>query len=93
MSPHDYDDAYQLISSESFDSSKLTIAKQVVASNPMTANQILGICKLFSFESNKLEFAKYAYAYCVDPNKYFLLNEAFTYDSSKQELNEFVSGQ
>ena len=56
----------------------------------MSASQILGICKLFSFESNKLEFAKYAYEFCVDKNKYFLLSEAFTYESSKRELSEFV---
>ena len=92
MNPQDYDAAYQLISDESFDSSKLTLAEQVVSTNPMSANQILGICKLFSFESNKLEFAKYAYEYCVDRNKYFLLNEAFTYESSKRELSEFIKG-
>lgn len=92
MNPHDYDDACQIISNESFDSSKLSLAKQVVSTNPMTASQILGICKLFSFESNKLEFAKFAYGFCVDPNKYFLLNDAFNYESSKRELNEFIRG-
>lgn len=90
MNQKDYDAAYQLISKESFDSSKLTLAEQVVSANPMSASQILGICKLFSFESNKLEFAKYAYEFCLDRNKYFLLNEAFTYESSKRELNEFI---
>ena len=93
MSPEDYDDAYRLISNESFDSSKLTVAKQVVSSNPMTANQILNICKLFSFESNKLEFAKFAYPNCVEKNKYYLINEVFKYDSSKRELDEFIKGQ
>ena len=93
MNPDDYDEAYQLISKESFDSSKLSVAKQVVSTNPMTASQILGICKLFSFESNKLGFAKYAYPYCVDKNKYYLLNEAFSYESSKRELLEFINGQ
>ena len=90
MSPRDYENAYQIISKESFDSSKLNVAKQVVAANPMTASQILGICKLFSFESNKLEFAKHAYTYCVDRNNYYLLNEAFSYESSKRELNEYI---
>ena len=71
---------------------KLTVAEQVVSANPVTANQILGICKLFSFESNKLSFAKFAYTYCVDKNKYYLLNEAFSYESSKRELNEFIKG-
>lgn len=92
MSPRDYEEACQLISKESFDSSKLTVAEQVVSANPVTANQILGICKLFSFESNKLSFAKFAYTYCVDKNKYYLLNEAFSYESSKRELNEFIKG-
>lgn len=93
MSPQDFDYAFQLISKESFDSSKLNVAKQVASSNPMNANQILEICKLFSFESNKLDFAKYAYYSCVDKNRYFLLNEAFSYESSKRELDEFIKGQ
>ena len=92
MKPQDYEEACRLISNESFDSSKLTTAKQVVSSNPMTTIQILSICKLFSFESNKLEFAKFAYSYCVDQNKYYLLNEAFSYESSKRELNEYIKG-
>ena len=92
MNLQDYDEAYQVISNESFDSSKLTVAKQVISSNPMTASQILGICQLFSFESNKLEFAKFAYSYCVDQNKYYLLNEAFSYESSKRELNNYING-
>ncbi len=90
MNPNDYEAAYQMVSKESFDKSKLTLAQQVVSANPMSASQILGLCKLFSFESNKLEFAKFAYAYCTDKNKYFLLNEAFTYESSKRELDEYI---
>ena len=90
MNPRDYEDAYELISKETFDSSKLSVAKQVISSNPMTADQILNICKLFSFESNKLEFAKFAYDNCTEKNKYYLLNEAFSYNSSKRELDEFI---
>ncbi len=92
LHPRDYEEACQLISSEKFDSSKLTLAKQVVSSNPMSASQILGICKMFSFENNKLDFAKYAYSHCVDQNKYYLLNEAFTYDASKRELDKYIRG-
>ena len=58
----------------------------------MSASQIANICKLFSFESNKLDFAKYAYGYCVDRNRYYLINEAFSYESSKRELDEFIKG-
>jgi len=90
MNPQDYEHVCQLIANEKFDNSRMSIAEQVITSNPMTANQILGICKLFTYEDNKLEFAKFAYTRCVDQNNYYLLNEAFTFDSSKQELREYI---
>ena len=90
MRPADYDAAVRIISNESFDSKRLTIAKQIVVDNVVSARQIAGICRLFSFESNRLEFAKFAYPSCVDKNNYFLLNEVFTFDSSKKELNKFI---
>ena len=93
MSQADFDEAYAMIQRESFDETRLTIAKQVVAANPMTVNQIAQIAKLFSFESNRLEFAKYVYRYCIDKNKYYAIYEVFDFDSSKQELNEYIQQQ
>lgn len=83
MSPKDFDEAYTMIQHESFDDTRLAIAKQVVASNKMTVNQIKQIATLFSFESNKLEFAKFAYQYCIEKNKYYLLYDVFDHASSK----------
>ena len=90
MSSRDFEEAYAMIKKESSDNTRLSIAKQVVTTNPMTAAQIMKVAKLFSFENNKLEFAKYAYKYCVDKKKYFLLNDAFEQDSSKHDLIEFI---
>ena len=92
MLPKDFDDAYSIIQREHFDDTRLAMAKQVVASNMMTVNQIAQIARLFSFESNKLEFAKFAYPYCIEKNKYYLLYDVFDHDSSKQELNEYIQG-
>ena len=92
MSPKDYDEAYTMIQHENFDDTRLAIAKQVVTSNKMTINQIKQIATLFSFESNKLEFAKFAYPYCIEKNKYYLLYDVFDHDSSKQELNKYIQG-
>ena len=92
MNPQDYEYAYQMIAEESFDSSRLKLAKQIVTSNPMSVYQIMGICKLFSFESNKLDFAKYAYRHCTDKNRYFMLNEVFNFESSKRELRDYIMG-
>jgi hypothetical protein len=47
--------------------------------------------KLFSFESSRLEFAKFAYKYTWDINNYFLLNDAFDFESSIDELNKYIN--
>ncbi len=93
LNPADFNQAKEQIRNESFDNSRLALAKQVVSGNGMNAAQITEICKLFSFENNALEFAKYAYQYCTEPNKYYLVNEAFKYDSSKRELNDYINGK
>ena len=90
MSTKDFDEVYALLQKESMENTRLSIAKQVIASNSMSTAQIVKVVKLFSFESNKLEFAKYAFGYCVDRQKYYLLNDAFDHDSSKRELNEYI---
>ena len=81
-----------MLADESFDSSRLKLAKQIIMSNPMSVNQIMDICKLFSFESNKLDFAKFAYRHCTDKNRYFMLNEVFSFESSKRELHDYIMG-
>lgn len=93
LNPADFNQAKEQIKNESFDSSRLTLAKQVVSGNGLNAAQITEICKLFSFENNALDFAKYAYQYCLDANKYYLVNDAFKRESSKRELNEFINGK
>lgn len=92
MNPTDFDEAVALLSKETFDDTRLSTAKQIVANNPMTVNQIVQICRLFTYENNKLEWAKFAYPYCIDKNKYYMLNEVFIYNSSKEKLNEYIRG-
>jgi hypothetical protein len=91
MSPHSFDQAVESISSKSFENSKLTIAKQIVGSNCLLCKQVKEIMKLFSFESTKLEFAKFAYKYTWDINNYFLLNDAFEFESSIDDLNRYIN--
>ena len=90
MNSKDYEDAVKIISKENFDDKRLAAAQRIIEVNPMNADQIAGVCRLFNFEANKLEFAKFAYRYCVDPNRYFVLDEVFTFESSKEELHEFI---
>lgn len=90
MNGSDFNDAKATIANNSFDETKLSTAKQIIASNCMSAAQITTLLSTFGFEETKLDFAKYAYEYCADKNNYFKLSNAFTFESSKTELNNYV---
>jgi hypothetical protein len=90
MSEQDFASAKQSISSKSFEDSKLTIAKQITSSNCLLCSQINEIMGLFSFEDSRLDFAKFAYDYVYDMNNYYKLNDAFSFESSIEELDEYV---
>jgi len=93
MPQADFARVISTIQRETFENTQLTVAKQITASNILCAAQIAQICNLFAFESTKLDFAKYAYPYCSDKNNYFLINDVFTFSSSKEELNKFIFRQ
>ena len=90
ISEADFRDAKTSISSKSFDDTKLTMAKQIFDSNCMTSSQVKEIMKLFSFEENKLVFAKYAYGHTFDIGNFYKVNDVFTFSSSVDELNSYI---
>ena len=91
MDDASFQSAKQSIANNSFDDTKLSTAKMITNTNYFTCDQVMQICGLFSFEDSKLNFAKYAYKKTVDNNNYFRVNDVFTFDASKQALNDFVS--
>ncbi|MBR3557757.1 MAG: DUF4476 domain-containing protein [Bacteroidales bacterium] len=93
MPDPDFQQALMLIKSESFETTKLNTAKQVLANNLLNVSQIEQICRAFDYENSKLDFAKSAYNHCVEKEKYYLLNSVFEFESSKKALNEFLKDQ
>ena len=91
MAPGDYEAAKASVNEASFEETKLSTAKQIAGSNCLYANQVAEICKLFSFEATKLDFAKYCYRRCIDPQNYFKINPVFDFDASKSELSKYTS--
>lgn len=80
----------QSLKNESFDNTRLTVAKQVINNNWFTAVQVKEIVKLFTFETSKLDIAKYAYTHTVDRGSYFIVNDAFTFSNTKDELMKYI---
>jgi len=89
----EFQTAKNSISSKDFEDSKLTVAKQIVNTNCLTAQQVKEITMLFDFESTKLEFAKYCYHKTYDLGNYYKVNDAFEFEMTIDELNEYINAQ
>lgn len=83
----------QSLQRETMDSGKLKSAKNFISKNRLTAEQIAQILKKFSFDANRLDFAKYAYQYCVDQNYYFQLKESFDFSSNYNSLMKHIESK
>ena len=81
------------IDDESFDEGKIIVAKQATSKKCLTVDQIKQIMDEFSFSKNKLNFAKYAYKRCYNPDDYYQVNGTFDFSSDKEEMNEFINDQ
>lgn len=90
MSPIDFQNALSSIASNNFEDSKLIVAKQIIESNCVTSKQVRKIMLLFDFEDSKLDFAKFAHSRTADPQNYYVINDAFDFEQSITELNNFI---
>ncbi|MBT2619162.1 DUF4476 domain-containing protein [Chryseobacterium sp. ISL-6] len=76
---------------EKFDDGKIRMINQQMRNSMFSSRQIRDLVKSLSFDKNKLALAKSMYRNCADKNKYFLVYDAFDFDSSKRELMEFIT--
>jgi hypothetical protein len=93
MNSYEFMELKSIVSNTSFDNSKLAICKQAISSNTVSSSQVFELMSLLSFESSKLELAKFAYYYVVDKNRFYVVNNAFSFSSSIDELNDFIYRQ
>jgi len=93
MSDSDFNSAKQSVASKDFSESKLIVAKQITKVNCLTSNQAKQIIQLFDFDKTKLEYAKFAYGHTFDIGNYYQVNDAFDFDSSIRELNDYINGK
>ena len=91
MDMNSFNSAKETVSKASFEDTKLSTAKTILNSNCFSTGQVIEICKMFSFEESKLEFAKYAYSKCTDQGNYFKVGNIFSFDASRTELNDFIN--
>ncbi len=86
MADATFEQFVQTLRNESFDNTKMNMAKQILVNNFFTTAQIKAVMQQFTFENNKLDIAKYAYRYTVDKSNYFALANEFTFSNNKEAL-------
>lgn len=90
MSSASFNDVLRTMQRESFDNTRLSIAKQVADRNSLSSSQVREMVRTLSFENSKIEFAKYAYRGTVDKNNYYIVNDAFSFSNSRDELANYI---
>ena len=89
MSSYDFTQAKESLRKEWFENKRLATAKLIIERNYLTSQQVKELMLLFTFENNRLDIAKYAYGKTVDKGNYFIVNDAFSFNS-KEKLNEYI---
>ncbi|MDX1908090.1 MAG: DUF4476 domain-containing protein [Bacteroidia bacterium] len=82
--------AKQLVDDQSFDKTKILLGKWVLHSLPVSSRQVAALMDLYSFDQSRLEIAKAAYPFVLDPERYFVVWEAFDFESTGRQLDAFV---
>ncbi|MDP4281987.1 MAG: DUF4476 domain-containing protein [Bacteroidota bacterium] len=79
----------EMVYNAPFDGPKLSQAKNVSDKNCLTSFQISEMLSVFSSESTRLNFAKYAYKHCYDPENYSRVKESLR-SSSAETLQQYI---
>ena len=93
MSQASFDKMKASVDEKPFADTKMSTAKLATKNACVSVNQVKEICKLFSMDDDKLAYAKYAYAYCVNKNEYYLVSEVFSFSTTTDEFNKFLEQQ
>ncbi len=86
-----YNKSYELVRAKKFEEDRESSAmRETKHLKCMTTSQIKKMAALMKFENTRLDYAKFAYHHCSDPDNYLKMNEIFKFESSKEELEKYV---
>jgi hypothetical protein len=88
-----FEELKDLVAHESFDDTRLAICKEYIRTHQINSNQTKQLIGLMTFESNRVELAKFSYRYVSDPDYFYTVYNAFTFDSSVNELINWINHQ
>ncbi|HEX8563717.1 MAG TPA: DUF4476 domain-containing protein [Flavobacterium sp.] len=93
ISAQEFAKALSQLRTEPSDEARLHAAFKFARKTCLNSTQISQLCKAFGLEKTKLEFAKFAYSACVDPNNYNKVSAVFAHAASKNDLTMYITGR
>ncbi len=91
LSSYELERLMDAMDNRSLESTKLSIARDALRNNSIMAEDLKRLLGQFDHESTRVEFAKYAYDYVCDRERFYYVYDTFKFDSSVRELEEYVS--
>ena len=82
--------ALQILDKQSYDDKRMEVARLCVVLCPFPVRDLSRMASRFTMEDRKVDFLKFAYRYCPDPENYYLLREVLRYHSDYDKLMESV---
>ena len=79
------------LKNETFDSTRIKLAKMITRGSLLTSRQIADMSKTFQFDSSRQEFLKYAYDNCSDPQNYVVAVNTLQFSSSRDNVMRDIS--
>lgn len=86
MPPPAFGGLKDAIEEESFDDEKLAVLREAARHNVFLVDQAIQLIELFTFSDGKVEAGVILYPQVIDPENWFRVYGAYTFDSDKEEL-------
>ncbi|CAF3478045.1 unnamed protein product [Rotaria sp. Silwood1] len=95
MNSSTFDNLINSVNKTSFTDDQVDLIKTTIQSvRIISAQQVVQLMKLISFDGAKLEVAKMAYPYTCDRGSYAsIVGDALSFSDAKSELNEYIRSQ
>jgi hypothetical protein len=74
-----------------FEDEKMSLARQVLGQSTIYAEDLKRVLEGLHFDKQKLELAKQLYPRVYDPRNFYVVYDAFRFDSDRRELERYIS--
>jgi hypothetical protein len=89
----DMDDLKKCVDDRITDGDKIKLMESALKNRNYTTDQMSIMLHWLSFDDSKVSLAKWGYDYVSNKENYWKLESEFTFSSSKEEFNNYISGK